>query len=66
MQNHNIRKLEESLIEVLNASDVLIETKKYVLLNVLHQVEKEADKAIIAELNQPICEEGDLNNAEST
>ena len=64
MLNRDIRRLEEELIEVLNASPVMIETKRYVLLSVLRLVEKEADKAIIAE-NTPIIEEGE-ENAEST
>lgn len=71
MQNRNVRELEENLIAVLNASDVLIETKRYVLLSVLRLVEKEADKAIIQETyaetmpNTPIEEERE-NHAEST
>jgi hypothetical protein len=64
MLNRDIRRLEEELIEVLNASPVMIETKRYVLLSVLTQVEKEANKAIIAE-NAPVIEEGE-ENAEST
>lgn len=64
MLNRDIRRLEEELIEVLNASPVMIEAKKYVLLSVLRLVEKEADKAIIAE-NTPIIEEGE-RDAEST
>ena len=64
MLNRDIRRLEEELIEVLNASPVMIEVKKYVLLSVLRLVEKEADRQIIAE-NTPIIEEGE-ENAEST
>lgn len=64
MLNRDIRRLEEELIEVLNDSPVMIETKRYVLLSVLTQVEKEANKAIIAE-NTPIIEEGE-EDAEST
>lgn len=64
MLNRDIRRLEEELIQVLNASPVMIEAKRYVVLSVLTQVEKEANKAIIAE-NTPIIEEGE-ENAEST
>jgi hypothetical protein len=42
----------------------MIEAKRYVVLSVLTQVEKEANKAIIAE-NTPIIEEGE-EDAEST
>lgn len=64
MLNRDIRRLEEELIQVLNASPVMIEVKRYVLLSVLTQVEKEANKQIIAE-NAPIIEEGE-EDAEST
>ena len=70
MQNRKVRELEENLIAVLNASDVLIETKRYVLLSVLRLVEKEADKAIIQEnytevMQHTPIEEGE-ENSEST
>lgn len=64
MLNRDIRRLEEELIQVLNVSPVMIEAKRYVLLSVLTQVEKEANKQIIFE-NTPIEEEGE-NDAEGT
>ena len=70
MQNRNVRELEENLISVLNASPVMIEAKRYVVLSVLRLVEKEADKEIIREnyeetmQNTPIEEKGE-RNAES-
>lgn len=70
MQNRDIRDLEQRLIDTLNASGVMIEAKRFVLLSVLSLVEREADKAIIQEnytevmQNTPI-EEGE-ENAEST
>lgn len=63
--NKEIRQLEDNLITVLNSSEIPIEAKRYVLLNVLNLVEKEANKAIYAEMNQPITEEGELKDAES-
>lgn len=70
MLNRDIRDLEQKLIDTLNASGVMIEAKRFVLLSVLSLVEREADKAIIQEnytevmQNTPI-EEGE-ENAEST
>ena len=64
--NLEIRKLEDNLISVLNGSNIPIEAKRYVVLNVLHLVEKEADKAILAEKYETIKEEGELKDAEST
>ena len=72
MQNRELRQLEESLISVLNNSPVIMEAKKYVLISVLHNVEKEANKEIIREnyeeamQNAPIVEKGKLDHAEST
>lgn len=63
--NREIRQLEDNLITVLNSSGIPIEAKRYVLLNVLNLVEKEANKAIYAEMNQSITEEGELKDAES-
>lgn len=50
MENTNIRQLEDSIIELLNQSNVLIETKRLILADVLHIVTKEADKEISNEL----------------
>ena len=67
--NKEIRQLEDYLIQTLNNSPVPIEAKRYVLLNVLHLVQKEADQAILDELTQKtqtIVEEGEVDHAEST
>ena len=64
--NKEIRQLETNLITVLNDSEIPIEAKKYVLLHVLNLVEKQANKAIYAEMNEPITEKGELEDAEST
>lgn len=57
--NSKVRKLEDTIIALLNSSDVEIEVKRLVIRNVLYLVEKEADKAIMAEIQEQ-------NNAEST
>ena len=63
--NRKLRQLEDDLLLVLNSSDVPIEAKRYVVLAVLNTTEKEADKAILTEL-QTIVENGELEDAEST
>lgn len=63
MINTKIRQLEDSIIQLLNESDVPIEAKRFVLLHLTHLVEKEADKAILNE-SRPITEYGE-NYAES-
>lgn len=50
MENTNIRQLEDAIIDILNQSDVLIETKRLILADVLHIVTKEAEKEILNEL----------------
>ena len=67
MMNLKIRSLEDTLINDLNNSDIPVEAKRYVLLNLLHLTEKEADKAILAEMQktESVKEEGEYN-AEST
>ena len=67
--NLQIRQLENELIGVLNGSDVPIEAKRLVLLEVLGMAEKEANRIITLEAKQSmetIVEEGDLEHAEST
>ena len=50
--NLSIRQLEDSLIAILNQSDVPMEAKRLVLADVLHIVTKEADKEIQQELKE--------------
>ena len=67
--NSQIRQLENELIGVLNDSDVPIEVKRLVLLEVLSMAEKESNKTITLEMHQamkPIVEEGEMKDAEST
>lgn len=49
MTNRKIRELEDSIIALLNASDVQIEVKRLIVSNVYNLVTKEADKTIVAE-----------------
>lgn len=67
--NKQIRQLEDDLISVLNGSTIPIEAKRFVVLDVLHLIEKEADKTILAEIRsnmETIVENGELEDAEST
>lgn len=67
--NKQIRQLEDDLINVLNGSAIPIEAKRFVVLDVLHLIEKEADKTILAEIRsnmETIVENGELEDAEST
>lgn len=63
--NKAIRQLQDDLISLLNGSNLPIEVKRLILVDILALAEKEADKAILNEL-KPITEEGEVENAEST
>lgn len=53
MVNAKIREFENDIINFINASsDVPIEVKHLVLKDILHQVEMEANRHIIAEREQ--------------
>lgn len=53
MVNAKIREFENDIINYINASsDVPIEVKHLVLKDILHQVETEANRRIIAEQEQ--------------
>jgi hypothetical protein len=53
MVNAKIREFENDIINYINASsDVPIEVKHLVLKDILHQVEAEANRNIIAEQEQ--------------
>lgn len=66
MNNLKIRQLEDNIVELLNLSDVEIEVKRLIIVNVLSLIEEEADKTIRLELSQPITEYGEMKDAEST
>lgn len=51
--NTEIRKFEETVIDVFNASDLPIEVKRLVCEVVLNLIRKEADNAIIQENSLP-------------
>ena len=46
MMNKDVRGLFEEIIGVLNKYDVLMETKRLILVVVLQMIEKRADEAI--------------------
>jgi hypothetical protein len=53
MVNAKIREFENDIINYINAkSDIPIEVKNLVLKDILHQVEAEANRHIIAEQEQ--------------
>ena len=58
--NQTIRKLEDTIIKILNVTDFPIEVKRLILSDIYHEVVKQADTEII----QMFTEEKD--NAEST
>lgn len=66
--NKKIRQLEDDLIKALNGSDIPIEAKRIVVLNVYNIVQRESDKAILLEIRnaEPVFEKGELDNAESS
>ena len=66
--NLKIRRLEDELVEILDASDVEIEVKRLILTDLLNLVESQANKVILKELelSQPITEYGEMKDAEGT
>lgn len=63
--NRQIRQLEDDLISVLNGSDLPIEVKRIIVGNIYHLIEKQADKAILDEI-QPITVIGEIEDAKGT
>lgn len=59
MMNKEIRQLENDIVNTLNNSPVNVETKRLLIESILYKLLKEADRVIIAEM-----QEGE--NAEST
>ena len=62
--NKEIRELNNDLVTTLNGSNIPIEVKRLVVLNIYNQLEKEADNAVLNE-SRAITEEGEVENAES-
>ena len=54
--NYNIRKLEDDIVAILNASDVPIEAKRLILADVSRLVEKKADESISLEIKMKMEE----------
>lgn len=48
--NYKIRKLEDNLVSVLNASDVPIEAKRLILADISRLVDKKAEESIALEI----------------
>ena len=58
--NKTIRVLEDTMIKLLNVTDLPIEVKRLVVADVYHEVVKQADSEFILTIEE------DKNNAEST
>lgn len=50
--NLKIRKLEENIIDILNDSDVEIETKRLIVRNILYLIEKKSNEVITQEIQE--------------
>ena len=59
MMNTNIRKLEDDIIMLLNASDVPIEAKRLVVSDILNIVTKKANDTIAFEIKTKMEEKKD-------
>lgn len=54
-----IRKLEEDIVDILNASTVNVETKRLIVETIMYKLAQQADNIILAEIRE-------AENAEST
>lgn len=62
-----IRRLKARLIACLNESGIPIEVKRYIMQDIYAMVEQRANEIVAEEeANQPISEEGEIENAEGT
>ena len=59
--NAKIRQFEDSILNLINESDLPMEVKRLVITDIYNLVLKQADKEVLAELNVQMEE----NNAES-
>lgn len=50
--NVSIRELENRLVNTLNESDVPIECKRLVLLNIYNQAKTQSDEIVMKEINE--------------
>ena len=48
--NLEIRKLEETIVSVVNSSQIPTEVKRLVVADVLHKLEVQADKEVMLEV----------------
>ena len=58
--NKTIRVLEDTIIKILNATDLPIEVKRIVIADIYHEVIKQADSEFILMIEE------EKDNAEST
>lgn len=57
MDNYKVRELEDKLIDIINASDVLPEVKRLIVQNLLNLITKQADAKITMEIQKMKKEE---------
>ena len=57
MDNYKVRELEDKLIDIINASDVMPEVKRLIVQNLLNLITKQADATITMEIQEMKKEE---------
>lgn len=50
--NREIRKLEEDIVDILNASTVNVETKRLIVETIMYKLAQQADNIILAEMKE--------------
>lgn len=63
--NLKIRMFEQSLVNLINQTDLPIEVKRITMENIFQKVCKEADRITNNELNEKLKEKGEENGEEN-
>ena len=58
MENYKIRKLEDDIVALINASDVPIEAKRLILADIQTMIEKKSTQIIAAEIKTEVEQNG--------
>lgn len=65
--NQKIRNLENTIIGLINESELPVEVCRLVVSEVYNKLDKQASEVILQEMkSEPIEEKGDLEDAEGT
>lgn len=56
--NYKIRKLEDDIVALINASDVPIEAKRLILADIQTMIEKKSTQIIAAEIKMEVEQNG--------